>query len=69
MNRLDDCASDCRMSAAEFREARQRLGLSVSKLAYRLGVSSRTIRRWQSGDDDIPGPTAVAMRSFLREAA
>ncbi len=60
---------DRRMTPQEFRVAREKLGLSAAKLAARLGVHVRTVRRWADGSQDVPGPVAVAMRSFLREAA
>ena len=37
------------MAPAEFREARDKLGLSAAKLAEKLGVHVRTIWRWQEG--------------------
>lgn len=60
------------MTADEFREARQKLGLSLSQCAevFQLGTpgedrwrrSARTIRKWEAGDNDIPGPAQVLMR-------
>lgn len=36
---------------------RQRLGLSVEAFARAVQVSSgRTVRKWEAGDRDIPGP-------------
>ena len=60
---------DRRMTPQEFRAAREALSLSAHKLAGKLGVHVRTVRRWADGSQDVPGPVAVAMRSFLREAA
>lgn len=48
------------MTGAEFREARIDAGLSVRKAAEVLGVTSRTISRWQI--DEAPIPSAVAKR-------
>lgn len=54
------------MTAAEFREARHRLGLSAQAMAEFLGVSSgRVIRRWESGASAVPGPAAKAVRYAL----
>jgi transcriptional regulator with XRE-family HTH domain len=42
------------------------MGLSIEDLADALEMTGndpgRTIRRWESGKYDIPGPTAIAMR-------
>ncbi|WP_425154859.1 helix-turn-helix domain-containing protein [Candidatus Palauibacter sp.] len=55
------------MTPREFRAARDRLGFSVAKLARMLGVSPRTVQRWQNGTHDIPGPAAALVRRLLRE--
>ena len=50
------------MTRHEFKEARHKLGLSAEKCARVFMVSSgRTIRRWESGERDIPGPAQVLM--------
>ena len=50
------------MTPAEFKAIRHRLGLSAQALARVLGVSDgRTVRRWEAGDRDIPGPARVLM--------
>ena len=50
------------MTPVEFREARHKLGLSCAKLAALFKVSDgRTVRRWESGERDIPGPAQVLM--------
>ena len=55
------------MTPQEFKEARRTLGLSASKLAQALKVSDgRTIRRWEAGDRDIPGPAIVAINFMLK---
>ncbi len=51
------------MTPSEFRAIRHSLGLSTQRLARLLEVSDgRTIRRWEAGDRDIPGPAKVVMR-------
>ena len=55
------------MTPDEFRDARERLGLSVNKLAQALGVKPRSVWRWQSGDQAVPGPVAALMRLMLRQ--
>lgn len=50
------------MSPDEFKRARLELGMSQNDMADFLGVASdRTIRRWEEGDKDIPGPVLLVM--------
>lgn len=35
-------------------------------LARALGVNDRTVRRWLSGEQVVPGPVAVAIDGLLR---
>ena len=54
------------MNKTEFREARQTLGFSQKQLATLLKVASdRTVRRWEAGEKDIPGPVVVLMNWLL----
>ena len=56
------------MTPTEFKEARHTLGLSTAKLAELFQVSSgRTVRRWEAGDRDIPGPAKVLMRWLVTD--
>ena len=51
------------MTPAEFKAGRHALDLSANELARLFEVSGgRTIRRWESGERDIPGPAKVLMR-------
>ena len=51
------------MTPAEFKSIRQSQSLSQKALARALGVSSaRTVRRWEAGERDIPGPVQTLMR-------
>ena len=56
------------MTPAEFKEARRKLGLSLSQLATVLGVSKRTVEYWEADDGKRPvHPTAAkAMGWFLK---
>ena len=48
------------MTPEEFKNIRERLGLSAYRLADIFQVrGSRTVRRWETGDRDIPGPAKV----------
>lgn len=52
------------MTPAEFKEARRKPGLSAQETAAVVRVADgRTVRRWESGDRDIPGPV-VALPSI-----
>lgn len=58
------------MTADEIRAARSALGLSAEGLARLVQVQSgRTVRKWEAGDRDVPGPVAVLMRAMLDSQA
>lgn len=45
------------MTPYDLRQARHALGLSAEGFARAVGVrSGRTVRKWEAGDRDIPGP-------------
>jgi transcriptional regulator with XRE-family HTH domain len=50
------------MTGAEFREARQRAGLSSRKAAAALGVAPSTVFMWEAGRSRIPFTAAEAIR-------
>ncbi|KKL58854.1 hypothetical protein LCGC14_2221200 [marine sediment metagenome] len=55
------------MTPTEFRTIRYAFGYSAEGLARALRVQSgRTIRKWEAGDRDIPGPAQVVMRLLER---
>ena len=55
------------MTRHEFKTIRHGLGLSAQAVARLLRVSDgRTVRRWEAGDRDIPGPAQVVMRLLER---
>lgn len=50
------------MTPAEFRAARESLGLTGEALARVLHVNgSRIIRKWEAGEARVPGPVEVLM--------
>jgi DNA-binding transcriptional regulator YiaG len=58
------------MTPADFKSARHALGLSAEGFAKLVRVQSgRTVRRWESGDSDIPGPVTVLLTAALESAA
>lgn len=58
------------MTPIEMREARRKLGMSTGDLADALRMrqnGARTVRRWESGELEVPGPAVVAIEAMLRE--
>lgn len=57
---------DERMTDAEFRVAREFLGLTGDWLAGHLGVSPRTVRHWEQGKYAIPDGVRLEMEDLER---
>lgn len=54
------------MTPEELKSARHALGLSAEGFASWVNVQSgRTVRKWEAGDRDIPGPVAVLVRAAM----
>lgn len=54
------------LTPAELKSARRALGLSAEGFARLVQVESgRTVRRWEAGERDIPGPVRVLTRAIL----
>lgn len=54
------------MTPDELKSARYALGLSAEGFAAFVGVSSgRTVRRWEAGERDIPGPVKVLVKAAM----
>ena len=53
------------MSAAEFVCQRELLGLPINWLARNLGVTVRTVYRWESGASPVPEWAAERMRLYI----
>ena len=50
------------MTPAELKSKRHSLGLSAEAFARLVRVQSgRTVRKWEAGDRDIPGPIQVIL--------
>jgi len=49
------------MTPDELKFVRHELGLSVAGLAIVLRVTPRSVRRWEDGTRDIPGPAQVLL--------
>jgi DNA-binding transcriptional regulator YiaG len=48
-----------RMTAAELRKIRERMGVTQAEMAAKLGVDQRTLRRWELAEVSIPGPAVI----------
>lgn len=58
------------MTPSELKSIRHTLGLSAEGLARLVGVEAgRTVRRWEAGDRDIPGPVRVLLSAIMASAA
>ncbi len=58
------------MTPEELKSARHAFGLSADGFAKWVNVSNgRTVRYWEAGDRDIPGPVVVLVKAALESAA
>lgn len=54
------------MTPADLKAARHALGLSAEGFASWVNVQGgRTVRRWEAGDRDIPGPVRVLVTAAM----
>jgi len=53
------------MTPLELKATRKALGLSARQMGLALGVNSRTVRRWEAGPQEVPGPVKVAVGFML----
>lgn len=56
------------MTPTEFKEARRKLGLTVSDVANILGVEPRTVRKWEAETGTNarpPNPTAARVMLWM----
>ena len=54
------------MTPAELKYARHAFGLSAEGFAKLVRVESgRTVRRWEAGDRDIPGPVTALVELLI----
>ena len=57
------------MTPDELKSIRHDLGLSAEEFAKLVRVSSgRIVRRWEAGDNEIPGPVAVLLELIDKSA-
>lgn len=55
------------ITATELHAMLKRIGMSKTELSRRLEVNERTVRRWASGEVDLKGMAAIAVRAIVRE--
>lgn len=54
------------MTPADLKSARHALGLSAEGMAKFVQVAGgRTVRRWEKGERDIPGPVQVLVTAAI----
>ena len=56
------------MTKEEFRQARERLGLTQAQLAAELGVTLNAVQKWEMGERPIKQITAMAVQLLLDRA-
>jgi len=56
------------MTKKEFKTLRGLMKLSQAKLARELGVTLRTVARWELGEFPIPRVAELALRHLFRES-
>ena len=54
------------MEASEYKETREKLGLTQAQLADRLGVTRKTINRREAGEATITTEAELAIRSLAK---
>lgn len=55
------------MTPAQFKRAREKLGLSQSALARALGTSRMSVWRYEHGESDIPRTVELALKGLEHE--
>lgn len=56
------------MTGRRFKELRKSMGYSQARLAREMGITIRTITRWERGEFPIPRIAELALRTVVREA-
>lgn len=56
------------MNATEVRELRQRLGMTQAAFSKRLGVTTRTVERWEGGKVIPKGLALAALQRLQKQA-
>jgi len=56
------------MTIRKFKELRMSIGYSQARLSKEMGITIRTISRWEHGDFLIPKLAELALKTIMREA-
>jgi len=56
------------MDAKQMKQLRLDLKLTVPELATRMRVTPRTVRRWEDGTREVPGPAQVLIIAMINGA-
>jgi DNA-binding XRE family transcriptional regulator len=54
------------MTNEEFKATREKLELTQSQLAYKIGLSERSIRYYEQGGRPVPATVSILLETFLR---
>jgi DNA-binding transcriptional regulator YiaG len=54
------------MTSDEFKATREKLELTQSQLAYKIGLSERAVRYYEQGGRSVPAPVSILLETFLR---
>jgi DNA-binding transcriptional regulator YiaG len=55
------------MSGREFKRLRNSVGLSQGKVSKEIGVTVRTLTRWETGETRIPKMAELALRYVIEQ--
>jgi len=51
----------------EFKKLRESIGYTQAKLSEEMGITIRTITRWENGEIEIPKVVELALRSIVKK--
>ena len=54
------------MTSDEFKATREKLELTQSQLAYKIGLSERAVRYYALGVRSVPAAVSILLETFLR---
>jgi len=55
------------MTSRKFKDLRRSIGYSQAKVAREMGITVRTITRWEQGEFPIPRMAELALRTVVSE--
>jgi predicted transcriptional regulator len=54
------------MTSDEFKATRERLNMTQGQLAYKIGLSERSVQYYEQGGRSVPAPVSILLETFLR---